>query len=522
MDLASSTQEFQAKNKKAICKTKSPFLNKTIQITKLSAILQAELTSKGKGLDQFWNESSKELSKKLWLPPQTDFHDLALTNSSNGYLRSLERDLSSSKKTKIDLPTKNSQMICSKLSQFSPTAITEDENIITRKIRFYPNEDQVKFLNDCFGQHRYHYNKCVEYFREHEDARHDFRTLRNRVVFINNLIYGDNEWMNRVPIDTRSGGVRDFAAALDAARSNKKNGNIKHFKMKFKKKKVAQICHFNKNTLKKGFKLCINRLKKNSKLSFTGKTEQWMYKNVDPKNLDGSFSIYRNPAHQYYLHLVIKPEIKKYSDSEVDTRKPIVALDPGEKIFQTFYSETEIGALGYEFARKDLEEIHKKEDKFKKLIKDRDFGARKRRHMKRRCALLRTKAKNKVRDLHWQSADFLTKNYKVILLPKFSVKSIVKKPNSGLNKRRLLSLSHYAFRNRIIHKAKKNCNVVILCSEAYTTKTCGGCGVLSTCDGNRIHNCSCGLSIDRDVNGARNVLLRSLTKYFEDGDGASS
>ena len=521
MDHVSSTQEFQAKNKREICKTKSPFLDKTIQVTKLSAILQAELTSKGKGLERFWNESSKELSKKLWLPQQTDFHVLAPTNSSNGYLRSLERDLSSSKKTMIDLQTKNSQTICSKLSQFSPTAITEDGNIVTRKIRFYPNEVQVKFLNDCFGQHRYHYNKCVDYYRTHKKAKHDFRSLRNQVVMTNILIFGDNKWMNRVPIDTRSGGVQDFAAALEAARSNKKNGNITHFKMKFKRKRGTQVCHFNKKALRKGFNLCKNTLKKDSKLRFTGRTEQWLYKNIDPKNLDGAFSIYRNSAQQYYLLLVVKPEIRKYSDSENDTRKPIVALDPGEKIFQTFYSETEVGTLGYEFTRNNLDELHKKEDKFKKLIKNAK-GARTRRHMKRRCALLRTKAKNRVKDLHWQSANFLTKNYKVILLPKFDTQRIVQKLESRITNRRLMAVSHFAFRNRIIHKAKKNHSEIILCSEAYTTQTCGGCGLLSHCDGNRIHNCSCGLSIDRDVNGARNVFLRSLTKYFEDGDGASS
>ena len=55
--------------------------------------------------------------------------------------------------------------------------------------------------------------------------------------------------------------------------------------------------------------------------------------------------------------------------------------------------------------------------------------------MKKRCALLRTKVTNKVRDMHWQSASFLTKKYKIILIPIFKTQQIAKKSsNKWLNR----------------------------------------------------------------------------------------
>src|SRR3989344_3316032 len=69
------TLEFHQKNKKMICRSKLNILKKDIQITKLSQILEAELITKEKDLNGFWNNYSSEISKKLWLPQQTDLAD---------------------------------------------------------------------------------------------------------------------------------------------------------------------------------------------------------------------------------------------------------------------------------------------------------------------------------------------------------------------------------------------------------------------------------------------------------------
>ncbi len=51
-------------------------------------------------------------------------------------------------------------------------------------------------------------------------------------------------------------------------------------------------------------------------------------------------------------------------------------------------------------------------------------------------------------------------------------------------------------------------------SEEYTSKTCGNCGVLkNNLGGSKVLNCgSCGLKIDRDINGSRNILLKTYNE----------
>src|SRR2546423_588161 len=55
---------------------------------------------------------------------------------------------------------------------------------------------------------------------------------------------------------------------------------------------------------------------------------------------------------------------------------------------------------------------------------------------------------------------------------------------------------------------------VVICTEEYTSKTCGCCGVINKNLGSlKTFKCpSCGATIDRDVNGARNVLLKYITE----------
>ena len=61
------------------------------------------------------------------------------------------------------------------------------------------------------------------------------------------------------------------------------------------------------------------------------------------------------------------------------------------------------------------------------------------------------------------------------------------------------------------HMKKHNKNLKIV-TEEYTSKTCGNCGCLDHKLGNKdIFEClNCNLIIDRDTNGARNILLKNI------------
>jgi transposase len=75
----------------------------------------------------------------------------------------------------------------------------------------------------------------------------------------------------------------------------------------------------------------------------------------------------------------------------------------------------------------------------------------------------------------------------------------------------LQALRHYSFRQHLINKCEEyGCKINVV-TEEYTSKTCGNCGYLSENYTNRIKYCSnCKLKINRDINGARNILIKNI------------
>jgi len=63
------------------------------------------------------------------------------------------------------------------------------------------------------------------------------------------------------------------------------------------------------------------------------------------------------------------------------------------------------------------------------------------------------------------------------------------------------------FGNIISYKAAYADKILIKINPAYTSQTCSQCGTRTIMElKDRVFNCSCGLSMDRDINAARNIL----------------
>jgi len=195
----------------------------------------------------------------------------------------------------------------------------------------------------------------------------------------------------------------------------------------------------------------------------------------------------------------------------------IVALDPGNRTFQTFYSPQIAGKIGADDKGR-LFRLCLGCDKIQSKI-TKATGNRKRNLI---AAYLRasTRIKNLVSEVHWKASRFLCSNFNTIILPVFESQSMVAKKDgkSRLNSktcRQLLTWSHYTFQQRLKSKAAEMNSRVILTTEEYTSKTCPSpdCGKIHTNLGSsKIFKCpSCGIAMDRDFTGARNVLLRCLT-----------
>ncbi len=234
----------------------------------------------------------------------------------------------------------------------------------------------------------------------------------------------------------------------------------------------------------------------------------------------------------------------------IQNREQICAIDPGEKIFATLYGLQSYGYLGKDI-RTPLLKMRDKISKYQKIlsknVNKEGNKIKNKKHIKNKIRKVYQKIKNLVKELHNQSANYLCKNYDKILIPKFETQKMImhkkafkeykkdfinngnslkeKKVNAKkftkkcrLNKNVkyvLNQLSHFSFRQHLSNKCEQyGCEMKIV-TEEYTSCTCSMCGYMSTnYNEQRIKECNnCHYKIDRDINGARNILLKNLDKF---------
>ena len=116
-------------------------------------------------------------------------------------------------------------------------------------------------------------------------------------------------------------------------------------------------------------------------------------------------------------------------------------------------------------------------------------------------------------ELHNKSIKYLCDNYGKIIIPPFETQKMVSNIKfDSKTSRNLMCISYYKFLSKLKLRCIKYDMDLVIKPEYYTSKTCTKCGNikhnLSNAD---IYKCKlCGLKIDRDTNGARNILLRNL------------
>jgi transposase len=77
-------------------------------------------------------------------------------------------------------------------------------------------------------------------------------------------------------------------------------------------------------------------------------------------------------------------------------------------------------------------------------------------------------------------------------------------------------LSHYKFRQQLLNKSQEHGCKVDVITEEFTSQCCGKCGKLSNNYNKREKECIyCHAKINRDVNGARNILIKNYNKWLK-------
>lgn len=310
-----------------------------------------------------------------------------------------------------------------------------------------------------------------------------------------------------LPYDTRQFAIDQL---IDAYKSNfalNKQRENRYFMVKYKTKKtVSEIFQINKNALNyKDLKVFIRRTKKPFRVR-----SRDLSKILD--GTDGTVTCLKVKPGKWYLCLPRTKDVPKDNKNPYES----VFLDPGVRTFQTFYSPDGIcGKIGDQYCNKFIKPITENIDKLESA-RATTVHWRTRRNLKNRLHLLRDKVKNRIKDLHWKTCNFLCSGFKTIFLPEFrSSEMIENTPGRVISKktvRQMLELSHCEFRNKLTYFAKTKQVELVLVTEEYTTKCCGNCGVINDVQASKVYNCSmCEYTMDRDLHGARNICIKVLS-----------
>lgn len=385
-----------------------------------------------------------------------------------------------------------------------------------RKIKLNPTRDQKMMLNKFADGARYSYNAAVQAVNNGHKANK--MQLRNHIVTLkDNTFFDDKQWLLQTPKVIRQQAVFEACKNFKAAWSNKRAGNINHFKMTYKSKKKSNGCYvlgLEKQLVIRNGKIVI--------LPETiGEMRHFEKRNFQKHKLD-SFQLQSRPtqgkdfvprcdcyirkdsSRNFWLML---PTYKDLVAPAADDR-PLVAIDPGVRNFLTCYATDGDGfCLGKDMLAAAMGVLKSIDDVDSALSKATGKERRRLRGLKRR---LYQKYKNVRDDHHWKIANALSKNYGAILLPHLETKALAGKLRTKTN-REMQASSHWLFSQRLKEKCLEKDCVLMAVEEHYTSKTCGCCGRLNEHLGSsKVFTCPCGNVAHRDLHAARNILLKHL------------
>lgn len=393
----------------------------------------------------------------------------------------------------------------------------------TKKIKLKLNSIQKKKFDLWANHSRYSYNKAIGYINDNEDIEPDFRnyykcfgkeTDENHVIknsrythyskrelrdlIIPESVNFKSKWILETPKHIREYAVFEAYKNKKSCLTNKVNGNISHFNLRFKSKR-------NKSWTIGVPESSLNLYNNNSVGIYESRTTNFRVKTKEKINEINNDCLIHYDGINYFLCVPTTKEINKNVNQNF-----FAALDPGVRKFQTLYcpDENHFIKIGDRASNKihelllTLDNLISRRDKHKTKIYDRNI------------LKLRIRIQNLQAELHYKTASYLCNNYSNIFIPKLTKDNdIIKRKNRKLTTktvRKMVLLGHCKFIERLKTKAEEFANVqVSIITEEYTSQKCLRC-CKNTKVTTEIYKCkNCNFTMDRDFLGSKNILLKN-------------
>jgi putative transposase len=227
--------------------------------------------------------------------------------------------------------------------------------------------------------------------------------------------------------------------------------------------------------------------------------------------------LYREGQHWYVIFTCeVEQEIVYHKSEEV------VGIDLGLLHFATLSDGSTI---------ENPRHLRQAEHKLKKLqeaLSRKKRGSKRRRKAAGRVGKVHRHIRNQRKDFHHKETRKLVNSYQTVVFEKLQSANMSKRPKpkrdkatghylpngasakAGLNKS-ILDAGWGMFQQIAVNKAACAGSRILFVSPKYTSQICSGCGALVQKElEERWHQCSCGCSLDRDHNAARNIRRLGL------------
>jgi len=360
---------------------------------------------------------------------------------------------------------------------------------ISYKFRLYPSGHQEQKLLEVLDRCRFVYNKMLEGLNKQDKP--------NRLELQNSIPKLKEEFPELKEVYSKVLQYESYKlfSNLRALAHLKKNGK-KVGRLRFKGKDWFKTMTYNQN----GFKIIeTGKRCQTLHLSKIGDIRIRIHRETGGKIKQ--ITVKRYPSEKWFAFICCEAEnvMKNHNNKKI-------GIDLGTI---NFVYDSENNHINHpRFLNESLEKLRQEQ----RILSRKKKGSVNRQKQKIKIAKLYEKVCNQRDDfLHKLSRKYVD-GYGFIAIEKLDIKGLVEKSH---NPRNMLDASWSRFLQFLAYKAVRAGCQVVKVEPRGTTQKCSQCGnIVPKKLWNRIHKCSCGLVIDRDLNSARNILQSGLERAY--------
>ena len=356
------------------------------------------------------------------------------------------------------------------------------------------------------------------------NTRNYFKSIRDK---LKSQSYPGNEEFNinksnAIPTHILDQSIRSACSNYKSAITNKFNGHIKDFHLRHLKYNRKNRVMYIEKACFNDFTMCSRSL---GNIIGTYNRKPFDFKIIKESGGSDCTFKYNTQTNKYTLYVPIK-----IIQENEDHKYEFISLDPGLRTFMTGISESTAIEMGsnvtdkiYSYIRK-IKKIaklklkgrkHLTKEQRKKLKRKKDLTiGQKKKKMRKKLRLAKMKLDNQIDDMHWKIIKYLTTKHRNVIIGNLSTKKILSNEQKQIfskeYKRVIPLIKLYKFKQRLENKCKERRVNYKEVDEYYTSKLCSVCASYKKVKG-KLYECNeCGITIDRDINAARNIYMKRL------------